>query len=249
MKHTISVLTVTQYNRHKCFCLLIEMIKQQTMKPTEWIIVEGSPTKEECNLNKGLITKMMKKMKKCMPEMKIHYIPNKKMNFAEMLNIGNEKCSGDFIVQMEDDDYYPPTRIEHAVIKLIENPDVEIAGCSSIYMFDFNHCKMYKTPFFGKNHSCNHALAYKKSYLNNNRYVNINEKEFSIETTFLNNFNNEMVQLEPFYTIINSCHNGNTIQRDSIIECWKIEKCVSEIPLHYFPHYMYYKNKYENIFV
>ena len=42
-----------------------------------------------------------------------------KLKLGKKRNIMHEKCKGDIIVYMDDDDYYPPDRITHAVRKLM----------------------------------------------------------------------------------------------------------------------------------
>ena len=47
--------------------------------------------------------------------MKIIYIEYSGKALSDLRNIGNNKCSGDIIVCMDDDDYYPVERVSHAV--------------------------------------------------------------------------------------------------------------------------------------
>lgn len=242
MSVNISVLTITQYSRRYTFELLVDMVKYQTLKPSQWVIVDGSKSQHEGNLNSVLILKT----KENNPDLNIHYIPYKKRTFSDMLNTGNNECFGDFIIQMEDDDYYPPTRIEHAVSCLLEDPYIEIVGCSSVYCYDYTKNMLFKSPFFNDYHSSNHALAYRRSYLKNNFYYTVEEsKPFMIETSFLKNYCNKMIQLDPRYTIVNSVHKNNTINRTSIFESWiRIPVSLSEIP-----HFNeFYREKFKKIF-
>jgi glycosyltransferase involved in cell wall biosynthesis len=56
----------------------------------------------------------------------------------------HNKCSGDIIIYMDDDDYYPPERISHAVQTLQDNPSFLIAGCSEMYVYFDSKQKMYR---------------------------------------------------------------------------------------------------------
>ena len=47
-----------------------------------------------------------------------HYYYKDKMTIGQKKNICHEKATGEIIVYMDDDDYYPPERIEHAVSEL-----------------------------------------------------------------------------------------------------------------------------------
>ena len=70
---------------------------------------------------------------------------------------------------MDDDDYYPQERVQHAVEKL-ENSSCLIAGCTDLYMYEFSLQKMYKFYGFHPNHSTNNVMAFKRSYLCNHRH-------------------------------------------------------------------------------
>jgi signal peptidase I len=61
-------------------------------------------------------------------------------------------CKGDIIVIMDDDDYYPVTRVQHAVEKL-EDSDYLISGCSDVYMYSFNNNPVRETNLHGCNFS------------------------------------------------------------------------------------------------
>ena len=54
----------------------------------------------------------------------------------------HEKCKGEIIIYMDDDDYYPPERVNHAVNKLRGSPRAMCAGSSAIYIY-FNDTQKY----------------------------------------------------------------------------------------------------------
>ena len=59
------------------------------------------------------------------------------------------KTKGEFLVYMDDDDYYPPERVEHAVDVLQKNPRALCAGSSELYVY-FKHIdQMYQSGPFG----------------------------------------------------------------------------------------------------
>ena len=67
----------------------------------EWIIIDDGTDKIE-------------DLVKDIPQVK-YYKYDEQMVLGKKRNIMHEKCSGDIIVYMDDDDYYPPQSVSHAV--------------------------------------------------------------------------------------------------------------------------------------
>jgi hypothetical protein len=125
---------------------------------------------------------------------------------------------------MDDDDYYPPKRIETAVSKLNKSTK-QIAGCSYAYMYDYNLDKLYKFKSFGRNHSTNNCLAYKKEYLLTHKHeAGLDRGE---EMSFTNNFTEPMIQLDSEDCIVISSHGSNTFDKSAL--CMKENKQIREI--------------------
>ena len=148
----VSIITISQYNRNKSFKLLIENIKNQNYKNIlEWIIIEGSQSKEDASKNQKLINELTINL-----DFKINYIPYIALNKYEILkNIAIENAHGDIYVIMDDDDYYFTSYISHCVEKLAISEHL-VAGTKTIYVHDFNINSTFK---------CNlvhHIFAYKK---------------------------------------------------------------------------------------
>ena len=127
-----------------------------------------------------------------------------------MRNIGNNNCTGDIIICMDDDDYYPPDRVSHAVESL-ENSTYLIAGCSDIYLYEYFMGKLYKFKGFHDKHTTNNCMAYKKEYLKNHKYDS--GLDMAEEKSFTNDFKEPMVQLKSNKCIISSSHNYNTFNK------------------------------------
>jgi glycosyltransferase involved in cell wall biosynthesis len=47
-----------------------------------------------------------------------------KMTLGKKRNLLHEKSRGEILVYMDDDDYYPPQRVSHAVHMLLTHPDL-----------------------------------------------------------------------------------------------------------------------------
>jgi len=218
-KKTASIITISQFNRFDCLLNLYELIKLQTYTNiTEWVIVEGSNNKEDAEKNKENINTLLKMHSKlsemnhtCIhSQIKIVYIEYTGLLLSDLRNLGNNKCSGKIIVCMDDDDYYPPERVSHAVASL-KNTRCLIAGCSDIYMYEYFMGKLYKFKRFHPYHSTNNCMAFKREYLRNHKHAE--GLKWAEETSFTNNFTEPMVQLDSQQCIIVSSHNMNTVSK------------------------------------
>ncbi len=209
---TASIITITQYKRKefiKNLCCLIR--NQDYSNIIEWVIVEGSKTRIEKELNRKEINRLIESNK----DLKIRYIyPYLLWNIGSLRNIGNRSCRGDIIVCMDDDDYYPKDRVSHCIERLLDS-DLDIAGCSNMYMYDYNYEKLYKFDKF-ENHSTNNCMAFKREYLKDHRHdINLSYGE---ECSFTNNFTEKMAELDPKKCIIASSHMSNTFDKKKLIK-------------------------------
>lgn len=204
---TVSIITITQYIRFSSLKVLYEMIKRQTYKNIlEWVIVEGTQDKENANKNKELIKEFTNQIK----EFKINYIEYSGQKLGGLRNLGNNACTGDIIVCLDDDDYYPETRIEEAVTKLT-NSNCLIGGVSDVYLYDFFVNRLYKFKGFMEYHSTNNCMAYKKEYLITNKHDP--EIQVGEERSFTHEFTIPLVKLDSRKTIIAISHNFNTFNK------------------------------------
>jgi len=212
-KPSVSLVTITQLKRFNCLEILRDLIKEQTYDNIiEWVIVEGSKKKSDANLNKTNIDYLSKESGLSFP---IKYIEfQEDIKLGELRNIGNKSCVGDITVCMDDDDYYPKDRVEHAVEKL-NNSKAKIAGCSAVLIYDYFLEKLYKFKEFGPNHSTNNCMAWKKEYLLTNTHDS--SKEMAEESSFTKNFSEPMVQLQSEHTIIVSSHDNNTFNKRELL--------------------------------
>jgi glycosyltransferase involved in cell wall biosynthesis len=212
MNKKVSIVTITQPERFSALLLLKDMLSEQTGKKYihEWVIVDGSKTPEDSIVNKENIDKL-----RLLVSYPIVYVESDgTRTIGHARNLGNANVSGDIIVCMDDDDYYFPQRIAHAVDSL-NNSDKLIAGCSANCLYDYLLDRQFKSKGYGINHSTNNAMAYKKEYLLNHRYDDT--KTFAEEPSFTNNFTEPMIQLDSNKTIIVSSHTINTFNKRYIL--------------------------------
>jgi hypothetical protein len=112
---------------------------------------------------------------------------------------------------MDDDDYYSPERVRHAVTKLCSQPSIELAGCTEIFMYYTDIQKIYKLGPYNANHATNGTMGWRKSYANNHRYdETVTHAE---ERSFLDDYTHPMYQLDPFKTMLVMSHSENTFDK------------------------------------
>jgi glycosyltransferase involved in cell wall biosynthesis len=187
---SVSLLTITQYSRRDCLSNLAMLIQQQVYTNiVEWVIVEGTPDKEDSIKNAKLISEM----KSGIPIHFIHWASGQAL--SDLRNAGNESCKGDIIVCLDDDDYYPPTRVSHAVYRL-QHSTALIAGCSKAYIYFYQTGQFFQFKSFGKGHSTNNCFAYKRDYLKNHQHLSALRKAKKVvsPTNFRNQWNSLIQQ-------------------------------------------------------
>ena len=193
----VSVITVT-YNRSRFIPALIECYKNQLYKHTEWLILDDSEPDEQV-INEALCSSLAQ------------YIQNPvRKPMGHKLNQLTAMCKGDIIVVMDDDDYYPPTRISSVVDAFQKHPDIQIAGCSKVYMYFVDEDAIYTAGPYHDRHAIHCTIAYRSSYLKDHRYDD--EEPCGVEKVLTNNFTEPMIQLDPRQTILHTVHQTNTFQ-------------------------------------
>jgi glycosyltransferase involved in cell wall biosynthesis len=205
MKPFVSVLTPT-YNRRKFIPAAIAMYKAQTYPKDrmEWIIVDDGSDKVE---------DLFKEASKTIPNIK--YIPlDTKLLIGQKRNMLNDNAKGDIMVAMDDDDYYPPDRVSHAVMKFIQNPKIMLAGSSEMYLYFRVDGKICKAGPYNPNHCTNGTMCYRRPYMLTHRYDET--QTHAEEKSFLDDYKNPMIQLDPFKCILVMCHADNTFDKNNL---------------------------------
>ena len=199
----VSVCTPT-FNRRPFIEYMIKCFNHQDYPKNrmEWIIVDDGTDKIG-----DLVSHI--------PQVK-YFSYEKKMTLGEKRNLMHTKCSGSIIVYMDDDDYYPPQRISHAVERLKATPTALCAGSSEIYIY-FKHInKLYQFGPYGPNHSTAGTFAFKKELLDITSYEN--GAALAEEKHFLKNYTIPFVQLDPLKTILVFSHEHNTFDKRKLLE-------------------------------
>lgn len=230
LDENISIVTPTLKSREKCLFILAEIISQQTYvsKIKEWVIVSG-----DSEWNNLEFDEMILNLKKKIPEtisIISAYVDSEfmtKMNWhndcleedidsiGNLRNVSNKLSNGDYIVCMDDDDYYPKSRVENTINSLRNSPKL-VAGCSNHLIYDADLKSVFQFKKVHHNHSLNNALAYKKKYLLNGNHYDTTKRNGE-EKSFLNDFSSEMIQLDPLKTVVQLIHSDNTFNKRQIL--------------------------------
>jgi glycosyltransferase involved in cell wall biosynthesis len=204
-KPLVSVCTPT-FNRRPFIPIMFDCFKNQTypMDRIEWIIVDDGTDKIQDLVESSGIKNIQ------------YFALDKKMSLGEKRNYMHKKAKGSIIVYMDDDDYYPPERIEHAVDKLQNNKEALCAGSSEMYIY-FKHIqKMYQCGPYGPNHATAGTFAFKARLLDDTKYED--HAALAEEKAFLKGYTIPFVQLDPLKTILVFSHNHNTFDKKKLLE-------------------------------
>jgi glycosyltransferase involved in cell wall biosynthesis len=199
---TVSVCTPT-FNRRPFIPMMLKCFEHQTYPKNkiEWIIVDDGTDKIE-------------ELVKHIPQVK-YFSYDEKMTLGKKRNLLNEKATGDIIIYMDDDDYYPPERISHAVEKLCQNPEILCAGSSAMFIY-FKHInKMIQFGPYAPNHATAATFAFRRELLKITRF---NEQaSLAEEKQFLKDYTIPFVQLDPKKSILVFSHIHNSFDKKELL--------------------------------
>lgn len=199
----VSVCTPT-FNRRPFIPYIIKCFESQDYPrdKLEWIIIDDGTDKIE-----DLVADL--------PYVK-YFKYDEKMRLGKKRNLMHEKSKGEIIVYMDDDDFYPPDRVSHAVDRLRKNNNALCAGSSEIYIW-FKHIKkMYQFGPYGPKHATAGTFAFKRELLKQTSYDE--NASLAEEKHFLKNYTIPFVQLDPLKTILVFSHIHNTFDKKMLLE-------------------------------
>ena len=201
-KPFVSVCTPT-YNRRKFIPFLIKCYQSQTYPKQlmEWIVVDdGEDSVED-------LFKDVEGVK--------YFREEEKMKLGRKRNYMHSKCKGEIIVYMDDDDFYPPDRVNHAVNRLRGNKQALCAGSSIIHIY-FKHIDtIYEFGPYGPNHATAGTFAFWSKLLKETSYEDHAEK--AEEKHFLKNYTVPLVQIDSEKTILVFSHDHNTFDKKKLL--------------------------------
>lgn len=198
----VSVCTPT-FNRRPFFPAIIKCFEWQDYPKhlIEWIIIDDGTDKIE-----DLVSHI--------PQVKYFKYDNQ-MTLGKKRNISNEKARGEIIVYMDDDDYYCPTRVSHAVQMLKLHPKALCAGGSKQLIY-FKHInQMYQLGPYNDNHATAGTFAFRKELLNITSFQD--NAALAEEKHFLKNYTIPFIQLDYKQTSVMFSHRHNTFDKKEML--------------------------------
>ena len=174
----------------------------------EWIILDDGQDK---------VKDLFDAASKTIPNLRYISLPEgEKLLIGAKRNRLNKEAKGSIIVAMDDDDYYPPSRVSAAVNAFKQQPKVELAGSSEIYMYYSDIQKIYRLGPYNPNHATNGTMAWRKSYADTHTYDE--SVTHSEERSFLEDYKHPMIQLDPFKVMLVMSHSENTFDKKKMRE-------------------------------
>jgi glycosyltransferase involved in cell wall biosynthesis len=209
-KPFVTVITPT-YNRRRFIPALIECFLSQTYPKDrmEWIVLDDGTDSVQDLFDALAATKKV-------PNLRYIRHDGPKLLIGQKRNRLNAEAKGEIIVAMDDDDFYSSERVSHVVLRFAQQPKVELAGSSEIYMYYSDNQKIYKFGPYGPSHATNGTMAWRRSYALTHRYdETVTHAE---ERSFLDNYKHPMIQLDPFKVMLVISHSENTFDKRKMRE-------------------------------
>jgi len=204
---TVSIVTPT-YRRQPFMEQLLRCVRLQDYPQSliETIILDDSPEplvlREEWT--DGLNVRLIRS--------------NAKVPLGEKRNRLNRFADGKIIVAFDDDDYYPSTRVSHAV-EMLQSSGMKLAGSSLLLRWFVAADRLAALGPFHDRHSCNGAFAYTSGYARRHAYdAGAGDRE---EPSFTRNYTEPMVQLDSVKTMLAIAHHENTVPKtnEAMTQC------------------------------
>jgi glycosyltransferase involved in cell wall biosynthesis len=198
----VSLCTPT-FNRRPFIPFMIKCFEHQIYPKDriEWIIIDDG-------------TDPIEDLVSHIPQVKYFYNAEK-MVLGNKRNFMHSKCTGDIIVYMDDDDYYPPERISHAVEMLQQNPKYLMAGSSEMHMYFNSRSAVYQCGPYKDYHATAATFAFKKELLQQTKYED--DVVFAEESKFTKGYTIPLIQLDTKKTILVFSHRHNSLNKEKLL--------------------------------
>lgn len=207
----VAVVTVTTFQRFEFLQCLWEQILAQSTLPNDWVIVDASLTDEDQDTLSSRIASLFKSGLVNVVYHNTKDIEPTERKIGNMREICRQRALDyDYIICMDDDDYNFPKRIQYSITSL-KKSGKQIAGCTKELVADFDLGVLFQMTGYSDNHSVNSYMAYTGQYARDHTYDTT--VSFGEEPSFTKNFSEEMVQLDPYKSVVHLCHSTNTYNK------------------------------------
>lgn len=206
----VSILTPT-HNRVKFLPALFACILAQTYPRDrmEWVVYDDGTESAESYIDT------------LRSRFTIQYIRSDvKLTIGAKRNALHKAARGAILVCMDDDDYYMPERVAHAVqtllSKRINGRPVEICGSTqNICYFNDNHT-LWEVGPYRPYHATFGTMAFTRAYALT--HACNTEKANAEEVEFTNTYTEPLAQLDPLKVMVVMCHSCNTFNKHALRE-------------------------------
>ncbi len=198
----VSILTPT-YNRRPFLERLYSYILAQEypLGRMEWVILDDGTEGVE-----DLIAAW-----KAEGRLEIQYqrVDNK-LTIGAKRNRLHAMARGELLVNMDDDDYYMPTRVSHAVF-VMRSRGVSLVGSSRNHLYYVDDGSIWAVGPYAPNHATFGTMAYTKQYATSHPCDET--KLYAEEVEFTNRYTEKLAQLDPMKVMLVLCHSNNTFDK------------------------------------
>ncbi len=198
----VTLCTIT-HNRPALLELLAECVVAQgyPRELLEWVIVDDSTSD---------LAPDLKSVQQAGITLN-HVLLPQRLSIGAKRNLCHGLAHGELLVLLDDDDYYPPSRVPDAVAAL-SSGDVQVAGCDRLPLLLLPEASLWLTPGFGAGHATANTLAYRRSYVEAGHRFDPDVAEAE-EAAFLEQFHTPIHQLDPQRTLTCMGHGANTVDK------------------------------------
>ena len=203
----VSCLTPT-YNRRKFLPYLLDIFRRQTypVDRRELVILDDSDQS-----NQDLIDEFKKKY----PNVQINYqYSTERLKLGKKRNMLNGLAKGDYIMYLDDDDYYCADKIRYTMTRMLSSK-ASFSGSSEMYIYFTDTKLIYRFNRLGQNHSTAGTFCFHRDYLKNHKFEDDALK--AEEKIFLDEYKTQQIQINPFKAILCIAHMSNTFDKRNLL--------------------------------
>jgi len=209
-KMSLVVVCTPTYNRRFSLEFSALCMKKQTYSNLHWIVLDNSSEAEKdwsgIQTISGLPPVTYIRIEEKKP---IGYLRNVCLEEASKLNPA-------YIAFWDDDDYYPPQRIQKSVEALIANPASDIIGCEIMSVFLSVENALMDVGPYGQNHSTAATYLFRGHLAKERRF---DEKAVRAEEgSFTKDWTLPMVMLPSKDILLVIGHRWNTVNKSQLLE-------------------------------